>query len=69
VAMCWPRSACCRRKPKTLAITVNGQASAWRHRQGPDPAHHRRDRRQRRHRACHRISAARPFARCRWMRA
>ena len=23
--MCWPRSACCRRRPKTLAINVNGK--------------------------------------------
>ena len=23
--MCWPRSACCRRKPKTLAINVDGE--------------------------------------------
>ena len=43
------------RKPKTLAITVDGELAPGVTRQGPDPARHRRDRRQRRHRPRHRV--------------
>ena len=39
------------RRPKTFAINVVERAAAGRHRQGPDPRHHRQDRRLGRHRA------------------
>ena len=43
--------------------------AAGRQRQGPGPAHHRQNRRQRRHRPCARISAAAPSRRWTWSSA
>ena len=46
------------RQPKTMRITVDGGLGHGRHREGHDPAHHRPDRRGRRHRPRHRICRA-----------
>ncbi len=57
------------RKPKTLASRRARQAAGGRDGQGPRARHHRQDRRQRRHRSRHRVSAAPPSRRCRWTSA
>ena len=52
------------RKPKSLAIRVDGRAPARRHGEGPDPGDHRPDRRRRRHRprdGVHRPRGPRPL--------
>jgi hypothetical protein len=56
------------RKPKTLAIHVDGQLPAWHQREGSDPAHHRHDRRRWRHRPRLEYRGARS-KRCRWTSA
>ena len=43
------------RKPKSLAINIDGTLAAGRERQGSDPRHHRHHRRRWRHRPRHRV--------------
>ena len=57
------------RKPKTFAINVEGALAAGRHGQGPDPRHHRPDRRRRRHRPRARVPRRRRSARSPWKSA
>ena len=51
------------RKPRSLAIRVDGTLAAGRHGEGPDPRDHREDRRRRRHRPRHGVHRARRSAR------
>ena len=55
---CWPPRRCRSRPLKTMAVTVDGDAAARRHRQGPDPRPHRPDRHRRRRRATSSSTAA-----------
>ena len=57
------------RRPGTMAVTVDGELPAGRHRQGRDPRHHRPHRHRRRHRLGRSSTAGRPSGRCRWRAA
>ena len=53
-------------RPRTLAITVEGQLGPGRDRQGHHPGGHRPHRHRRRHRARHRVPGLGHPRRCRW---
>ncbi len=56
-------------KPKTFRITVDGDTSLRRHRQGHHPRHHRPDRHRRSHRLRQSSTPAPPSAPSRWKAA